>query len=261
MYQHHREAIEKITEKLRNRKEVQGVIVGGSVAHGFATESSDIDLMIVLSDEDYERAVQCGEIGYYETEATPWPDGYVDGKYTSAAYIRKVGESGSEPAKFAFLDSFVTHSVTDGLQELVAAASRYPIERKDDNILRFHAQCEAWKWYYSEGLKRNNRYLMDCSLSNYVLFAGRMILAENEMLYPYHKWFLRVLEGAEKKPAGLMSAIHRVLDERTMASLDSLHDCVMGFRKWAPENGNWSKRFMLDSELNWLQGNVPIADL
>ena len=102
---------------------------------------------------------------------------------------------------------------------------------------------------------------MDCSLSNYVLFAGRMILAENEMLYPYHKWFLRVLEGAEKKPAGLMSVIHRVLDERTMASLDSLHDCVMGFRKWAPENGNWSKRFMLDSELNWLQGNVPIADL
>ena len=57
MYQHHREAIEKITEKLRNRKEVQGVIVGGSVAHGFATESSDIDLMIVLSDVDYERAI------------------------------------------------------------------------------------------------------------------------------------------------------------------------------------------------------------
>ena len=70
MYQHHREAIETITRKLKTREDILGIIVAGSVAHGFENEASDIDLMLVLSDEDYERALKSGEIGYYETEAT-----------------------------------------------------------------------------------------------------------------------------------------------------------------------------------------------
>lgn len=49
MFQHHKKAIEDITNKLKVKEEILGIIAGGSVAHGFANEKSDIDIMIVLS--------------------------------------------------------------------------------------------------------------------------------------------------------------------------------------------------------------------
>lgn len=41
MYKHHIAAIETLTNKLKVRDEVLGVIIGGSIAHGFASEDSD----------------------------------------------------------------------------------------------------------------------------------------------------------------------------------------------------------------------------
>jgi predicted nucleotidyltransferase len=261
MYQHHRDAIESITCKLKTREEILGIIVAGSVAHGFGEKTSDIDLMLVLSDEDYEKALKSGEIGYYETEATPYEGGYVDGKFTSAAYIEKVAQCGTEPAKFAFRDAFLSFARIEGLEQLIANASRYPMEKKKENIERFHAQLEAWKWYYHESLKRNNLYLADVSLSNFILFAGRLILTHNEVLYPHYKWFLKVLDEVRDKPENLMLQIGRLRETKTKDSLDALYQTIESFQQWVPAGSNWSRRYMLDSELNWLQGNVPVADI
>lgn len=261
MYNHHKLAIESITNKLKLKNEVLGVIIGGSVAHGFANEKSDIDLMIVLSDEDYKKALGSSNIGYSETESTPYEGGYVDGKYTSIEYIKKVAEFGSEPAKFAFKDAFVSYSKIYDLQQFVNAASRYPLERKNENIEKFYAQFEAWRWYYYEGLKRNNTYLIDLSVSNFVLFAGRLILAYNETLYPYHKWFLKVLESVKNKPDDLLIYINTVLENKTQESVEALYNSIINFNKWSSSEKHWSIKFMLDSELNWMDGYVPVADL
>jgi len=56
-----------------------------------------------------------------------------------------VAQCGTEPAKFAFKDAFVTFSRISNLDQLVADASRYPVEKKKENIEKFHAQLEAWK--------------------------------------------------------------------------------------------------------------------
>lgn len=261
MYNHHKIAIETITNKLKARDEVLGVIIGGSVAHGFANEKSDIDLMIVLSDEGYEEARRTSNISYYETEATQYEEGYVDGKYTSAAFIKKVADFGSEPAKFAYKDAIVTYSSIPGLEQLVRDASGYPAERKIENMDKFYAQFEAWKWYYYEGLKKNNNYLIDFSLANYVLFAGRLVLTYNETLYPYHKWFLRVLDSVKNKPENLLTHIDSVLKKKDAESVEELYNSITGFHKWTSTEKHWSTRFMLDSELNWMEGNVPVADL
>ena len=261
MYEHHKKAIETITNKLKLRSDILGIIVGGSVAHGFANENSDIDLMIVLSDEDYAKALQSGEIGYYETESTPYEGGYVDAKFTSVDFIKKVGISGSEPARFAFKDAFVSYSKINGLDKLVKDAARYPLEEKNDKIEKFFAQFQAWKWYYSEGIKRNNKYLIDFSIANFTLFAGRLILAHNEALYPFHKWFLKVLEGVANKPDNLLNYMNNVLENKTEESVEILYSSIINYNKWSSTDKEWTTRFMLDSELNWMSGQVPIADL
>lgn len=260
MYTHHKIAIEEATNKLKEQDDVLGVVLGGSVAHGYAIENSDIDIMIVYSDEEYEKCLKTGDIGYFDTDSTDYEGGYVDGKATSAAFIKKVAEMGSEPAKFAYKDAIVTFDRLGGLEELVRAASRYPVERKKENIEKFYAQFQTWRWYYYEALKRGNRYLIDVSIMNYVLFAGRLILAYNETLYPYHKWFIRVLDSVKNKPDGLVACINGTIEQKRAENVEKLYNLITEFTQW-PDEKLWSVRFMLDCELGWMTGNLPVADL
>ncbi|MZQ80840.1 hypothetical protein GQF01_01635 [Paenibacillus sp. 5J-6] len=250
MYTHHQTAIEMVTNKLKVKEEILAIIVGGSVAHGFAKEDSDIDLMLVVSDESYRSALESGDIHYHETESTPYTGGYVDGKYTSVSYIKKVAEFGSEPARFAFKDAIVSYSEIVGLEELVQSASCYPIERKNETMEKFHAQFEGWRWMFYEGLKKNEPYVIEFSVTNFVLFAGRLILAYNEVVYPYHKWFMRVLEGVHDKPNDLILIMNNVLTNKSKESVEVLYECVAQFHQWPKSEKGWHVRFMLDSELN-----------
>ncbi|WP_040950225.1 nucleotidyltransferase domain-containing protein [Gorillibacterium massiliense] len=261
MYKHHQEAIDAITSKLAAREDVLGVIIGGSVAHGFAAESSDIDIMIVLSEEDYQKTLKHSDVVYFETESCSYKDGYVDGKYISVDFIEKVAAFGSEPAKFAFQGAFVTYSRFPELERLVRDASVYPVDMKAERYNAFYAQFETWRWYYYEALKRNNKLLIDYSLSQYVMFAGRLILAYNETVFPSYKWFLKVLEQTEHKPEDFMQLLNSVIEEKTEAAVEALFCSTAGFHNWYTSDKHWTSRFMIDSQINWLEGAVPVMDL
>jgi hypothetical protein len=99
------------------------------------------------------------------------------------------------------------------------------------------------------------------AVARMVLFGGRMILAHNEILYPYHKWFTRVLAGAADRPPDLMERIAAVHAEATEASLLSLWATVKNFRAWEGSERSWPAQFAIDSEQNWLAGATPVDDL
>ena len=94
-----------------------------------------------------------------------------------------------------------------------------------------------------------------------MLFSGRLILAHNELLYPYHKWFLKVLEGADEKPDNLMTSIEALNENPNAENIETLYVSVQDFRPWVEGDFNWSTQFMLDSELNWKAGATPVDDL
>lgn len=261
MLQHHKDTIQKITNKLKARKDILGILVCGSIAHGFEAPTSDVDLMLLVSDSDHRKRLETGDIHYFETDSCTYESGYIDGKYISRAFMKQVAEQGSEPARFAFKGAFTTHSRVEGISELINEITRYPVEIKDKNINRFYAQFEAWKWYCEEALKQNNLYLLNHSISNFVLFSGRLILATNEELYPYHKWFLKVLEQVKEKPSGLMTTIQSLLKVPNKKHINTLYQIIKDFRDWGGSEHNWPVMFMKDSELNWMNGCVPVGDL
>ena len=55
MHPHHTQSIQRVTEYFQRDPEVLALFLGGSIAHGFETETSDIDIMIFVSDEDYKK--------------------------------------------------------------------------------------------------------------------------------------------------------------------------------------------------------------
>ena len=86
-------------------------------------------------------------------------------------------------------------------------------------------------------------------------------MATNETLYPYHKWFLKVLDQVKDKPDGLMETIQTLLKEPTQEHISKLYHLIKDFRNWEVSELHWPVLFMKDSELNWLNGSVPVADL
>jgi predicted nucleotidyltransferase len=261
MYPHHTESIQRVTDYFQRDPEVLALLLGGSIAHGFETAASDIDLLIFVSEEDYKKRFASNQIHFFNTELTAYEGGYVDGKYSTQTFVRQVIEKGSEPARFAFAGSRVLFSKIDGFAEEVLKAAEYPKEKQAESIRRFYAQFEAWHWYCGEALRLKNRYLLGASISKFILFSGRLILAHNELLYPYHKWFLKVLEGAKDKPAGLLESIQALNEKPIVENIESLYEQVRSFRPWIEGDFSWPTQFMLDSELNWLDGNTPIDDV
>jgi predicted nucleotidyltransferase len=261
LLEHHRATIERAAARLRLRDDVRAVIVGGSVAHGFATPTSDVDLLIVVGDDEWERRLAAGDVTELDLESPTYEGGYVDCKYTSVGFVRDVAARGSETARFAFAGVTVAWSRMDGLEDDLRAAARYPTEGREDRIRAFHAQLEYWHWMHGEGVRSDNAYTRAMAAPNVVLFAGRLILAHNAVLYPGHKWLLRVLRDVPDQPAGLMAAIAEVVERPDRPSVDGLVELVTAFRDWGVAGQHWGARFMVDTELAWLRGKPPIADL
>jgi predicted nucleotidyltransferase len=252
LYKHHQEAIAKITAKMQKNEDVLALIIAGSIAHGFAAADADVDIMIVVSQEEYERRYDEKKLVYFERESCNYEGGYIDGKYISVDYIKEVAQYGSEPEKFAFKDAYIAFSRIPGLEELIKEATRYPMEYKKARMSWFYAKFHEWYWFYEDGLKKKNPYLITTAIANMVLCGGRAILAYNELLFPYHKWFLRVLEGAAQKPDNLMSLIYRLLEERSPAAAAALVKAIDGFTDWGIKSTDWAQFVMGKNELGAL---------
>ena len=188
MHPHHTQSIHNVAEYFQRDPGVLALLLGGSIAHGFESPTSDVDIMIFVSDENYQQRFQKGEIHFYNKELCTYEGGYVDGKYLSLEFVKQFAAGGSEPARFAFAGS-------------------------------------------------------------------------NELLYPYHKWFLKVLEGAKDKPDDMLPCIYLLNESPIDEKIEVFYEKIRTFQPWTDTPFSWPAQFMLDSELNWMDGRTSVDDL
>ena len=261
MYKHHQESMKRVVEYFENDLAVQGLLLGGSIAHSFAGPTSDIDIMIIIADDNYRARLKRAELQFFSKELCTYEGGYVDGKYLGTGLLQEMKDKGSEPARYAFQDVKVLLSRLESLEDTVRDIACYPVEQKVERIQRFYAQFETWHWYTGEALRLQNHYLLNVTVNKLVLFGGRLILAHNELLYPYHKWFLKVLEGAKERPPELLRYIDQVYQQPNQENIESFYELVKDFREWEKGASKWPNQFMIDSELTWRNGFPPIDDI
>lgn len=261
MHPHHAQSIRNVADYFQRDPEVLALLLAGSIAHGFETPVSDVDILIVVAEADHRKRLEENRVHFYNRDLCTYEGGYVDGKYLTPAFIEQVKRKGSEPARFAFAGSRVLFSRIDGLEAQVREAAQYPRAGKAERMQRFYAQFEAWHWYCQESLRLKNPYLLGTSVGKFILFGGRLVLAHNELLYPYHKWFLRVLEEAAEQPEGMMEAIHQLTATATPENVETLYEMIKNFQPWIEGEFSWPTQFMFDSELNWMDGRTPVDDL
>lgn len=261
MQPHHQATIANAARVFAADPAVVALLVGGSIAHGFARPASDVDLLIIVTPEDYARRQARDDVLYLNFEHCTYAGGYLDGKFMDLGFLERVADRGSEAARYAFKDAITVFSRDPRLPDLLGRITRYPTERKVANIRRFLGQLNAWKWMTDEGRKHDNTFLVQRAANTFVLFAARVILAHNERLYPFHKWMLRELALAPDRPADMLERIDTILATQSAADIALLFDQVKATAGVDFDDAGWGKWFLRDSEQNWLEHEPPVADL
>jgi hypothetical protein len=260
MKPHHKKAIEKVVELLKKDERFLALIIGGSVAKGMEREDSDIDVVLVATDEEFKRRKKNNMFLYYTKDVCDYPGGYIDGKVVDLQLLRTVAERGNEPARDAFRDAWIAYSKIPELKDLFKKIPVFQKEEKLEKIQKFYAQFECANWIIQEAEKRNDDYLLTRGITDLILFGGRLILEHNEILYPFHKLFMQILEKAPDKPDNIMELIDTLLKNRNSKNAKALYEAIKDFRKWEIREF-WAIRFLIDTEWAWIDGKPYVGDL
>ncbi|HEY7199973.1 MAG TPA: nucleotidyltransferase domain-containing protein [Candidatus Dormibacteraeota bacterium] len=260
MRAHHQRVVQRLVDQFQDDPRFPAMIVGGSVARGWASDDSDVDVMLVATDEEFQRRLATGELGYVSTEPADYPGGYVDGKIVDVAFLREVADRGSEPARAAFLDAIVGYSRVPDLDALLARIPVYPEHERDAKMRAFASHLALLHWYVGEADKRQDPYLLSWTATNLVLYGGRLVLAHNRLLFPFHKWFMRQLRLAPDRPANMVELAEAVLRRPSRETALRFFECVSSFRDWGVPLSRAGVDFMLETEWIWRGGRPPLAE-
>ena len=104
---HHQRAIDRLADAYRDDPEFRALIIGGSVARGFARDDSDVDFLIIATDEAFRRRLAARDLFINRTDLCDYDGGFVDGKIINLAYLENLAEKGNEPSRAAFNGAFI----------------------------------------------------------------------------------------------------------------------------------------------------------
>jgi predicted nucleotidyltransferase len=260
MRDQHCRVVDRLIDTFQPNPDYLALIIGGSIVRGWERADSDVDIMLVATDQAYERFKATKSFHYFNRELCDYEGGYVDGKIVDLQFMQEVAQHGIEPARSAFVNAIVAYSHEPGIEALVQRCAAYPEHERREKIHSFYAQVQAMQWYVGEAAKRDDPYLMMHMLSDLVLYGGRMILAHNRILYPYHKWFLTALNNAPEKPEGFVETIKSLLSQPTKEKVEAFCSAVLNFTDWEVPAGSWPVRFMEDAEWGWRTGRFGLQD-
>ena len=207
--------------------------------------------MVVVTPEEMARRSSVHEVEVVRELGHLYEGGYFDAKVVDLAFLHDVAESGSEPARWAFSGVRVVHGGTPEIADLVARIPMFPEASRDENIFDFLAQVMLLRWFVGEAEKRDDPYLLSYATSRLGLYAGRVFLAWNRMLYPFHKWFLTEVTRAPDRPAELPAMIRAAVSQPGRDTAEPLAEAVLGFRDWGLDHPRAVARFLRNTEWQW----------
>ncbi len=257
---HHQTAIDRLADAYRDDDEFLALIIGGSVAKGFAREDSDVDFMIVATDESFERRLDARDLFINRQDLADYPGGYVDGKILNLQFLKDVAAKGNDPSRAAFEGAFVAYSHIPDLDALIRGIPSYPEDQHEERVRAFYSMAFIQHWLMHEAERHGNQYTILRAASQLALFAGRLILTHNRRLFPYHKWLPRTLEAVDDKPNDFMALFNRLLTSPNAANATALFECLRDYRDWGVTDLDAYTWFMLDVEWSWMSGRTPMED-
>ncbi|QDP98166.1 hypothetical protein FOE78_21695 [Microlunatus elymi] len=257
--QHHDDSIAAFVDRARDNYAVLAVIVDGSVSSGTERPDSDVDLVLVLTEDAFAQAWQENRLSYVERDGITYEGGYYDIKVASVAYLRRAADHADDPMRASLLHARIAWSRLDDLADLVAAIPRLPEEVWERRMASFIAQVRLHGGYFlKQAVQLDNEFLLHHAAVHLVGAGGRALLALNRTLFQGQKYLDRTLARLERVPAGYADAAHAVLSTPSLQTGTAYRDLIENFAAWPITAEETLSTFVRDNELSWYTGRSPI---
>ncbi len=224
MYKHHQESIENMIAHYSQNPEITALFLIGSVATGTERPDSDIDGVAIVPQEYFEEKKKtCDEHESVWGKCT-YEGGYFDIHFMTRQYLEELTESGSEPMRNMFTNARVLYCNQSGLPEIVAKIPIFQKKEIELKQLRFYCTFKLFYSYYWKICKPEG-FLKDHIANGMVYNLYRLILIENEILFPSVRKLETFVINAENKPDGIVEKCRKFMnslkDEDALTIIES----------------------------------------
>jgi len=239
MYKHHQESIENMIAHYSQNPEVIALFLVGSVATGTERSDSDLDGVAVVSQEYFEaKKKTCDEHESVWGKCT-YEGGYFDIHFMTQEYLEELAENGSEPMRNMFTNVRVLYCNKPGLPELVAKIPIFQKKEAELKQLRFYCTFKQFYLYYWKMCKPEG-FMKDHIANGMVYNLYRLILIENEILFPSCRKLEAFIISAKNKPDGIVEKCRKFMD--SLKDEDALA-LIESYESWTSYNYPDPKNF------------------
>jgi hypothetical protein len=250
MYEHHRKTIENLKACYEKDNDCLALIVIGSVARGEARPGSDVDFYLVVNEQAYEdclaRNGECVDAHEYSVSPCTEANGYL----VTKPAMKVMRDHGNEIDRWMFTKALVVFSKDAEINQLVVEIPRYPEQDRLRRMESYHSQMHYHISFFEFAFLSQTKYLIYETATKLILSIGRLILADNRILYPNRKWFFRELQKAPDKSAGVCEAMEAFLDTPTIEAGHQLIEMVEKYKAYPLPPEGMKARINQESILN-----------
>ena len=204
MYQHHIDSIERLKEYYRAWEGVIAIVLDGSVVKGNARPDSDIDAIVVVTEEKFAELKRENRMTEVIGGCCTYEGGYFDIKYKTKALLREAAERASEPTRNAYVKAQVVYSADEEIAPLVEKIAAYPEREREAKIRCFQANLALNQNYFLNCVPESNAYMRAHLAQEIVYSVYRLILAENRVLFPCNRRLEDAVASCPHRPADIL---------------------------------------------------------
>lgn len=227
MYKHHEESIKNMIEHYRENAEIKALFLIGSIATGTERPDSDIDAVAIVSQNYYEQKKNGEGLEEVYFGKCTYEGGYFNIHYMTRKDLEELAENGSEPMRNMFSCAHILFCDEPDLPEL---AVNIPIFQKEEALskqFRFYCTLKMFYTYFWVTCKPEGFTQMH-TVSGMIYNLYRLILIENEILFPSVRKLEEYVKRAPNKPEKIIEKCSRFMqslsNEDCLAIIDSFED-------------------------------------
>ena len=204
MLQHHIDSIQKLKDYFIGMEGLVAIVLDGSVVKGNARPDSDIDAVIVVTEEKFAQLAAQNRLAEVIPGHCTYEGGYFDIKYKTKAILQQSALHASEPTRNAYVKARVLYSSDAEIAPLVEKIAAYPEHERREKIKCFNANLQLNRGYFLHCVPEENAYMRAHLAQEIVYSVYRLILAENRELFPCNRRLEETVAKCKKRPADIL---------------------------------------------------------
>ena len=228
MYKHHEDSIVKMAEYYRENPEIIALFLIGSVATNTERPDSDLDGVAVVSPEYFaEKQAGIGTMEVVRGKCT-YEAGYFDIHFLTKDIMKGLAKTGSEPMRNMFSCARPLFCDDEELIPLAKEINVYPKAEKAGKLKQYYCTLKMFYRYFWKSCKPEG-YARAHVADGMVYSLYRLLLVENEVLFPGFRKLETAVIKAPNKPEGIVEKCRKFLE--TLDDEDALA-IVEAYENW-----------------------------